>query len=108
MTLVLVFSLYPASSSLCFLLLKPDLYTRVKFSAVFVFLLLLIGAGARWRQSASMSNNKRNKNLHSTPLVCKAGFTGKIKVDSDFFLVLPVCVLQHMQKHNITVGLKLL
>jgi len=29
-------------------------------------------AGARWRQSESMSDNKRNKNLHSTPFVYKA------------------------------------
>jgi len=42
--------------------------------SVRLFLLLsLIDASARWRQSASMSDNKRNKNLHSTPLVCKAG-----------------------------------
>jgi len=32
-------------------------------------------ADARWRQSASMSvsDNARNKSLHSTPLMCKAG-----------------------------------
>jgi len=30
---------------------------------------------ACWRQSASMSDNKRNKNLHSTTDLCKVGFS---------------------------------
>jgi len=45
-----------------------------------LFLLLsLINASMRWRQSAI---NKRNKNLHSTPLVCKVGFGGETTIDT--------------------------
>jgi len=36
---------------------------------------LSFNAGTRWRQSVLMSDNNRNKNVRSTPLVCKTGFT---------------------------------
>jgi len=42
----------------------------------------LIDAGARWRQIASISDNKRNKNLTLTVtrLMCKANFNlAKVK-----------------------------
>jgi len=45
------------------------LYTRVVLSAL-LLLLSLIDTGARWHQRASVSNNKRNTNLHSIPFVC--------------------------------------
>jgi len=32
----------------------------------------IIDSGVPWWKSALMSDNKRNKILHSTPLVCKA------------------------------------
>jgi len=45
--------------------------------SAFVLLISLIDGGARWRQSVSLSDNKRNKDLHSPPLVRKAGFSLK-------------------------------
>jgi len=38
----------------------------VELSATFVSFISLIDAGARWRQSASLSDNKRNKNLFNS------------------------------------------
>jgi len=51
-----------------------SLYIRVELSAAFVSFIITHRC---WCILVSMSNNERNKNLHLTPLMCKAGFTRK-------------------------------
>jgi len=53
---------------------KPDLLSLFTHEwswvqRLFLLLSLKIDADARWRQSGSISDNKSNKNLHSTLLV---------------------------------------
>jgi len=57
-----------------FFTLKPAL--SASWVTRLFLLLSLIDASASWRQSASMSDNKRNKHLHSTPLVVQSGLKG--------------------------------